>query len=336
MAIEPENPAANSSSGQPYPHHNASGQRQHLYGKARLRPWGDPEERSRINCFDKQPGAGRLTYLQSLRYATVARGLWSAKTEEDLSRIENGANPAFDILTAEAHPILTTAQRGAIARCISSFWRRNSAWLVQQPGLLATEVARLLAEVRAAPDFTPEEKSIVEEEAANFLATPPARPLPLDLMVRTFSHMSWTVLCSRRGFFLTGDSPVIVSPEDVLISPDTELVMSISPVRALVCNWGIQLGQLSTFTASPGDVREVNRRIAQGAVRRIYSNAPLDPAWVRRLLRDSRPTRTIHPDQPTRIPSFIRDEYAVCVRQFPQLRTAENRQLIDSLRNATR
>ena len=191
MAIQPHNAAANSSSGQPYPHHNASGQRQHLYGKARLRPWGDPGDRSRINCFDKQPGAGRPTYPQSLRYATVARGLWSGTTEEDLSGIENGANSAFDILSAEAHPTLTTAQREAIARCISSFWRRNRAWLARQPRLLAPEVARLLAEVRAAPDFPPKAKSIVEEEAANLLGTPPARPLPLDLMVRTFSHMSW-------------------------------------------------------------------------------------------------------------------------------------------------
>lgn len=293
-------------------------------------------DRSRINCFDKQPGAGPITYPQSLRYATVARGLWSATTEEDLSRIENDANPAFDVLSSKAHPKLTTTQRDTIARCISSFWRRNRAWLAQQPRLLATEVERLLAEVRAAPDFTPEEKSIIEEEAANLLETPPARPLPLDFMVHTFSHMSWTILWSRRGFFLTGDSPVIISPEDIIISRRTELVMPISPDRALVCNWGMHLGQLSTITASPGAVREVNRRIAQGAVRRIYSNAPIDPNWVYRLLRDRRPTRTIHPDQPTRIPGFIQEMYADSVRQFPQLRTAENRQLIDSLRNATR
>ena len=336
MVIQTDNSAASSSRGQPYPHHNASGQRQHLYGKARLRPWRDLVDGSRINCFDKQPGAGRPTYPQSIRYATVARGLWSATTEEDLSRIENDANPAFDILSSDAHPTLTTGQRDALARCISSFWRRNRAWLARQPRLLATEAARLLAEIRAAPDFTPEEKSIIEEEAANLLETPPARPLPLDFMVRTFSHMSWTILCSRRGFFLTGDSPVIISPDDILISPRTELVMPISPERALVCNWGMHLGQLSTFAASPGAVREVNRRIAHGAVRRIYSNAPLDPAWVRRLLRDLRPTRTIHPDRSTRIPSFIRKEYAESVRQFPQFRTAETRKLLDSFRNAAR
>ena len=48
MAIQPDDGVDSASSGKPYPHHDASGQKQHLYRKARLRPWRDPTDHSRI------------------------------------------------------------------------------------------------------------------------------------------------------------------------------------------------------------------------------------------------------------------------------------------------
>ena len=318
-------------SGQPYPHHNVSGQKQHLYGEARLSRWQDVDEPSRINCFDKRSGRGRNTYKQSLSRATVAYGLWSEDIEEKLGCIESDAGPAFDILTGQPNPVLTPTQREAVAQCCCTFWRRGGAWLAQQPRRLTPEVSTLIENIQSETGFSQEHKRVLIAEAAHLSEEPPARPFPLDLMVRTVVHMSWTVLCSQGRTFLTGDTPVLITPRNTIIARDTEVILPLSPVRVLVCDWGIHCYSLAIDVAPPRAVREVNRRIARSAVRRIYSSAPIDTAWIARLRSDHRRPRPLQSGRPIRVPARIRDAYVECVRRFPEVRAHENRCLISRI-----
>ena len=315
----------------PYPHHNATGQKQHLYPYARLRPWEDPAHPACLQCCDKLRRRGPATYRQPMASATVARNVWSADTETQLSRIEGDASPVFERLLRESPPSLDDHERLAVALCICSLWRRGRRWLSQQPDRLSGEVESLVSELHATSGFALEQRRIIEDEANMLSATPPGRPMPLDLLARAIALMRWTVLCDPRAKFLTGDTPVTITPDDCLIAPTTELVLPLGPGRALLCDWTQPLSSTSVETATPKSVRDLNRRVAHAAVQRVYFNGLIDGSRMASLLADRRPYHAIHRFQTTHVPTVVTRGFDHVVRDFHRSQPAANRQLIAAL-----
>ena len=315
----------------PYPHHNVTGQRQHLNPYARLRPWEDPVHPAFLQCYDKLRRRGPATYRQPMASATVARDVWPADTETQLSKIESVANPVFERLLCEPQPHLENADRWAVALCICSLWRRGRAWLSKQPNRISREVESLVDEVRTASVLTPEQQCIVEDEANKLAATPPGRPLPLVLPTRAIALMRWTVLCNSRERFLTGDTPVTITPNGCLISPRTELVLPLGPCKALLCDWTRPLSSTSVEEATPKSVRDLNRRVAQAAVQRVYSNTRIDRKRMAKLLVDRRPYNTIHHRQAAHVPGVVTRDFGRIVRNFRRHQTNANRSFIADL-----
>ena len=161
--------------------------------------------------------------------------------------------------------------------------------------------------------------------------TPPARPMPLDMITRAIAAMRWTVLCDPRAAFLTGDTPVGISPKGCLVAPTTELVFPLGPARALLCDWTGPPSAVAIETASPASVRDINRRVARAAVQRVYSNRPIDRQRIAALLSDRRPHRIVHRSRRSNVPARVARDFDHAVRDFHRRRIVEHLELVASL-----
>ena len=211
-----------------------------------------------------------------------------------------------------------------------SLFRRGWQELSAQPQRLQSEVARLKAMVRAA-GFSPEALHALEANIADLAKHPPGRPLPIHRVGDVLAAMRWTVLRCPDPMFINGDSPVQIVPQ-VIVNPDSELTLPLSPTRALICDWGVPRTSTAIRTATAAQVLEVNRRTIQGAERHIYfANRPAESELLELL--DGGPRPRILDEKGARVvPRKHRRNMELDARRILRGREKENMELIEQLK----
>ncbi len=315
-----------------YPQHNTTGQRQHTNPRARLRAWKAPESEGQVWCYSKQPRPERRIYRQTIASATVLRGIWTEEEEErSNTEVEQPAAPGLACLTDSLQPTLRKHDRQAVARYMMSMFRRGWQELTAQPKRLRPEVAQLRTMIHTA-GFSPEALHVLEAEIADLSECPPGRPLPIRRVADVMAAMRWTVLRCSDPMFVNGDSPVQIVPH-VIINPESEVTLPLSPTRVLICDWGFPRPPITIRVATDAEVLEVNRRTAMGAEQYVYfADRPTDNA-VREFL-DGGPRRRILDDSDRRaVPRKHRRSMERDARRILSGRERENIELVEHLRN---
>lgn len=316
-----------------YPRHNTTGQRQHTNPRARLRAWEASEAEGQIWCYRKQSGPGRPIYLQTIASATVLHGIWTEE-EEDRSNteVEQPAASGLECLTDSLQPSLDRHDRQAVAGYMMSLFRRGWQELTAQRKRLQPEVEQLIAMIRTA-GFSSEALRVLEAEIAGLSEHPPGRPLPIRRVTEVMAAMRWAVLRCPDPIFVNSDSPVQIVPH-VIIDPESEVTLPLSPMRALVCDWGFPRPPITIRGATDAEVLEVNRRTASGTERYVYfANRPMENA-VRKLLDDG-PRRRILDDGGRRaVPPKHRRNMERDARQILRGCKRENMELVERFREA--
>ena len=314
-----------------YPRHNTSGQRQHTNPRARLRAWEVPESEGQIWCYRKQPGRGRPIYRQKIATATVLRGIWTEEEEErSNTEVEQPAASGLECLTESLQPSLRRHERKAVAGYMMSLFRRGWQEHAAQPKRLRSEVAQLSAKIHTA-GFSPEVLDALNAEITELSKHPPGRPLPIRQVTDVMTAMRWTVLRCPDPMFVNGDSPVQILPH-VIIDPESEVTLPLSPTRALISDWGFPRPSITMRTATVGEVLEVNRRTASGAEQYVYfADRPTEKA-VRELL-DGGPRPRILDDRGRRaVPQKHRRDMERHARRILRGRKRENTEFVERLR----
>ena len=314
-----------------YPRHNTTGQRQHTNPRARLRGWEAPESKGQIWCYRKQPGPGWRILPQRTKSATVVRDIWTEDDEKRAnSEVEQPAAPGLKHLTESLQPSLRRHERQAVAGYMMSLFRRGWRELAAQPKRLQSEVARLRASINAA-EFSPELWHYLDEDIADLSKHPPGRPLPIRQVSEVMTAMRWTVLRCPDSMFVNGDSPVQIVPH-VIIDPESEVTLPLSPTRALICDWGFPRPPITIRVATDAEVLEVNRRTTSGAEQYVYfADRPTENA-VRELL-DGGPRPRILDDKGRRaVPRKHRRDMERHAQRILRGRKRENMELVERLR----
>ena len=314
-----------------YPRHNTNGQRQHTNPKARLRGWEAPESKGQIWCYRKQPGPGQRILRQSIKSATVVRGIWTEDEEKrSNTEVEQPAAPGLKHLTESLRPSLHIRERQAVAGYMMSLFRRGWQELAAQPQRFHPEVAQLMAMIRAA-GFLPEALSTLEERITDLSRHPPGRPLPIRQVSDVMTAMRWTVLRCPDPMFVTGDSPVQIVPH-VIIDPECEVTLPLSPTRALICDWGFPRASITIRVATGAEVLEVNRHTASGTEQYVYfADRPAENA-VRDLLDSERRPRILDVNGRRVVPPKHRARMERAARRILRGRKKENSELVERLK----
>ena len=314
-----------------HPRHNTTGQKQHTNPKARLKLWESKEVRGHIWCYGKQREPGRRVHRQTVASATVLHGIWDSEDEDRLNtEIEQPAESGLEQLSEAPVPCLERDQRQAVAKYLMSLFRRGWQELAAQPQRLRPEITRLEALIEAV-GFAPAAMEALGANIAELAEHPPGRPFPIETVSDVLAAMRWTVLECRHGSFITGDSPVQITP-DAIANRDCEVTMPLSPSRALVCDWGIPQPWTAVRAAAAAEASEVNRRTAHAAENCIYFACSPEEDDVLEVLNGRARTR-IHEENGTRgVPRRHRVTMELGRRQIVEGRGEENRELVEQLR----
>ena len=314
-----------------YPRHNAAGQRQHTNPKALLRGWEASEPPGLVWCYAKLRNSGRRISRQPLASATVLRNIW---TEDDEHRsnteVEQPAASGLKRLTEAFRPTLRSHERQALARYMMSLFRRGWQELAAQPQRLRAEVPRLEAMLHTS-GFSSADLHALQDHIEELSSHPPGRPLPIREISDVMEAMRWTVLRCPAPVFVTGDSPVQILPH-VLIDPESEVTLPLSPTRALICDWGFPRPSLAIRRATSAEVLEVNRRTALGAEQYIYFAAKPAENALGNLLDGSSCPRILDANRSRVVPGKHRRAMQRQARRILLGRERENENLVKSLR----
>ena len=284
-----------------YPRHNTKGQRQHTNPKARLKLWEAPELAGHIWCYRKLTGQGRCIYRQTIASATVLRSIWTEGDEERLNNeVEQPAEAGLAQLVGVEASGLANRERRAVAKYLVSLFRRGWQELAAQPQRVLPEVRRLTAKIDAVSRLSAKAKQATKAALEDQSKCPPGAPFPIDEVSDVLSAMRWTVLQCTSPSFVTGDSPVQIVPH-VIVDRACEVILALSPERALVCDWGIPQPWTASRTATAAEILEVNRRTALGAECFVYFPNRPSKNHANELL-ESRPRRLIPDDGGRRVP----------------------------------
>ena len=314
-----------------YPRHNTTGQRQHTNPRARLREWKARESEGQIWCYKKNPGPGQRIHRQTIASATVLRQIWTDEQEDrSNSEVEQPAASGLKQLTKALQPSLGRHDRQAVAGYMMSLFRRGWRELAAQPQRLRSEVAQLRAMIHTG-GFSSEALYALEADIADLSKHPPGRPLPIRQVSDVMAAMRWTVLLCSDPKFVNSDSPVQMVPH-VIVNPESEVTLPISPTRALICDWGFPRQSIAIRTATNREVLEVNCRTALGAEQYIYfADRPAENA-VRELL-NGKPRPRILDDMGRRaVPRKHRRNMERGARRILRGQKRENMDMIKCLR----
>ena len=261
----------------------------------------------------------------------VLRSIWTEDEERRSNiEVEQPAAPGLKHLTESLHPNLSGDERQAVAGYMMSLFRRGWQELAAQPQRFRPEVAQLMARIQAA-GFSPEALRTLEENIADMSKHPPGRPLPIRRVSGVMAAMRWTVLRCPEPMFVTGDSPVQIVPH-VIVNSESEVTLPLSPMRALVCDWGFPRRPIAIREATGPEVLEVNRRTALGAEQYVYfADQPAENA-VRDLLDSERRPRLLDVDGCRAVPPKHCRKMERAVRRILRGRKKENSELVERLK----
>ena len=261
----------------------------------------------------------------------MLRGIWTEDEEHrSNTEVEQPAASGLECLTNSLQPSLRRHDRQAVADYMMSLFRRGWQELAAQPQRLRLEVAQLRAMIHAA-GFSPEALQALEENIADLSKHPPGRPLPIRQVSDVIKAMRWTVLRCPDRMFVNSDSPIQILPY-IIVNPESEVTLPLSPTRALICDWGFPRPSITIHAATGLEVIEVNRRTALGAEQYIYFAYPPAENAIRDMLAGERPQRILDVNGRRAVPPKYRRKMERAARRILRGRKQENLELVEHLR----
>ncbi len=272
----------------------------HYVPQEYLRGFASDSEARFIWMFDKETQAW---VEPAIKTVAQQRAYYSAETEERLAReVETPGHQALN--TIRKGGSITSGEREAFALYLAVLImrvprkRRQAAELA--PRVLAgrmTETTQDLSELRTAENATRIDAIVQELERieARYREELPATireviesPWPSALVLSAVQTMNWRVVAAPNGqFFITSDTPAHYFDSLGLGTDDAELTVPLSRYLVLLGSNQGSPGGLTRVTGKPALVKEVNRRIAFGAERFVFT--PRREDWVQTIALRTRP-----------------------------------------------
>ena len=147
----------------------------------------------------------------------------------------------------------------------------------------------------ADPELVSRRFNEFEQVKKKFREKPPGKiekqirdPWPYEKMLDKISAMTWRIVCAEGDeFFITSDNPVCFFEESGLGKPQSELTFALASNLMLFASWQGAHHETIFTKATSAKKKEANRRIANGAERFVFCQAP--EAWVAHIANKKKP-----------------------------------------------
>jgi hypothetical protein len=261
-----------------------------------------PDEPGLIWMYDKKTDELRKT---SIAAAAQARAFYDPETEQKLNELVEGPAQAALARLGQGE-YLSVGDRRAVALYLSVMLMRVPAHRRKAQELIPPTTEDVIRQVNAALEewaknpstdstFVARRRLESERARARFLSEPPEEILgkvksswATAQVVDTVFSMTWRVVAAPSDNpFITGDNPAFFVDSLGVGRADSELVFPISPSLALVASWQGPARAIFMVPQTLSVVKEVNRRVAFGAERFVFSNEP--SPWIPVLAKKARP-----------------------------------------------
>jgi len=268
----------------------------HYIPKKYLRGFAADEAGRAIWMFDKVLRDWKRAAIDKV---AQKREYFDTPTEDALSTlIENPAHGALDRLLATNQ--VHDADRELLSRYISVMLRRvpasrrRSMELVEPSVRNVVERYREVMKAEAAEDesvshLLPEKLAHLDILEARYVDSPTPEvkanvlsPWPSSRIFAAVESMTWRIVKAPQGFdYLTSDNPAYFFPGLGIGSAESEITFPISSKLVLLASWQGEPGATLYFSGTKRLVHEVNRRIASGTERFVFSS--VKAGWIARL-----------------------------------------------------
>jgi hypothetical protein len=265
-----------------------------------LRAFATPADDTQLWMYDKRTATGRVV---AIKRAAQQRDYYTPEEEIRLTKeIENPGNAILDRLRRGG--TLGAEDRPILARYLAVMMMRVPRKRRTSRALLPSVLDHVVGDARKAIEVLPESPDgrrawMLGELArvhAKFEREPPAEvmanvlsPWPSDGVIESLTRMTWRIMEAPPGSFgfLTSDNPAHFFEAYGVGSAESELTFPIAPTRVLLGSHQGPPGQTIKRLAKPSLVKEVNRRIAAGAERFLFTHRAA--SWIATLASRPRP-----------------------------------------------
>jgi len=254
------------------------------------------EENGAIWTFDKEKSRVFQSQVKSIANETA---MYSEELESHLANeVEDPAKPALERVRARKQ--LTTSDRLALAKYIVALWKRVPKARLRANSYIPEVGDRVESNLRTELDLIASQDpcseprvSALKQQVAEIIGRYKDHPPPEawyhsirsegnPQLINAMLSMSWVFLVSEKDQFLTSDNPVFFFEHEGIDKPTSEITL---PLSSSVALWASRTnapnGQF--VRASPGGVREINRRIAHNSLRFVYASR--NESWVMPFLK---------------------------------------------------
>ena len=274
---------------------------QHYVPQHHLREFAVPEQTGKIWTYDKVMQTSKCLPIKSVAQEA---GYYDEADEQELAnRIEG---PAIrSIATLRRQEAVNDKSRLRVSVYLASLLtrgpHRRTKGLEMYPEVLHSTISKFrtqfeewAAELERDPKIVA--RWLVELEASNrkFAADPPREvmdrirsPWPSIRYVELLYAMTWRVVASYSETFITSDNPANFFEAYGIGRPESEVCCPLSPNVALHLCWQGKRKDLLFVREDKRIVKEMNRRVATGAQRFVFSagRAP----WLRTVCSKTKP-----------------------------------------------
>jgi hypothetical protein len=262
-----------------------------------------PEKPGHIWMYDKKT---RKTACPAIDKVAQERRYYTPEQEIQLAKeIEAPAHRVLDKLRRLER--VTLEDRAAMGLYIATMFTRIPKRRRQAFELYPEIRENTLAEVESTLDAwaksAPDESSIADRFAeldtirAKLREGPPEtieeqikEPWASDEIIARSQRMTWRLIVAPPDhIFISSDNPAYFFDSYGIGRPESEVTFPLSSDLALVANWQGPPGATLLVPKPPRSfVKEINRRIASGAERFIFSSKP--KPWIATLAHRSNPS----------------------------------------------
>lgn len=270
----------------------------HYVPKRYLKAFESADEPGLIWMYDKVDREFRKVPVVA---AAQAPAFYDAETERKLNQLVEGpAQVALSRLQQKEQ--LRENERRAASLYMAVMLMRVPARRRRATELIPSTVEEVIGQVSAMVDewaSKPEtnqqlvvrRRMEIENARAKLLADPGEEviaevrsPWPSQRVVDAVYGMTWRVVaCPKGNPFLTSDNPAFFFTSLGLGRPESELTFPLTPDLALLANRQGPREATLTVQATLPLAREINRRLAVGAERFVFSDEPRQ--WIAAIAR---------------------------------------------------
>ena len=272
----------------------------HYVPQQYLRGFQCVDQPGKVWVYDKLEKCSRLL---PIKVVAEESEYYDAEAERTLSqRVEGPAHAALARILRREKPL--SADRKSLAIYIAAMMvrvpRRRRKAEELYPSTLRKLVEEFRGHVKARAQYRGKEKTEqtlaeVDRIEQKMLrgSTPEVQalirsPMPRDSIVQHVENMPWRIVRAPAGEnFLTSDNPAHYFDGLGIGRPESESVFPLSSQAAIMACWH---GAKSSWTEVHGKaalVREINRRVASGAERFVFSHA--NEPWIAKIADKARP-----------------------------------------------